>query len=69
MTTRGAQLAASLPPSQRETLQKVANLAGLSVEAACALQLCRETLRDYCPDNEALKVVALLVRLQMDGKT
>ena len=49
---------------QLDTTAKVAKMVGASFEAACALQLCREILRDYCPPDERVKVVAVLVGLE-----
>ena len=62
--TKGAELRRFMTKEQRATTEKVAKLVSISFDAACALQLCRETLRDYCPPGETVKVVACLVGLE-----
>jgi len=62
--TKAADLFRFMSKDQLDTTAKVAALTGITFEAAAALQLCRETLRDYCPPDETYKVVAALVGLE-----
>jgi len=49
---------------QLDNTAKVAALGEITFEAACALQLCREMLRDYCPPDEKTKVLAYLLMVE-----
>lgn len=58
------QLRRFIDPTQRVNIDKIRDLIGVSDGAAVALQLCRETLRDYCPPDEQAKVIAALIGLE-----
>ena len=60
MTTKATEMFRFMSKEQLDSTAKVAKVAGISFEAACALQLCRETLRDYCPPEETFRVIAIL---------
>lgn len=49
---------------QLDNTAKVAALAEITFEAATALQLCRETIRDYCPPDEKAKVLGILLMVE-----
>ena len=53
-----------MPAKQKASVKVVADLMGCSIPAAIALQLCREMLRDYCPPDETMAVVAALFGLE-----
>ena len=54
--------------AQLDNTAKISAMAEVTFEAAAALQLMRETLRDYCPPDEKAKVLALLLMVEGAAK-
>jgi hypothetical protein len=67
-TKHMADLGPYLKPDQKAGVQRMAELLSVSEGAAVALSLCREAIRDYCPPAESYKVVAALLRLEIQDK-
>lgn len=57
-----------LPPDQRDLVDRIARTAAISREAAIALSLAQEAIRDYCPPAERVKVGALLAMAAAKGE-
>jgi hypothetical protein len=59
----------SMPASYRDPLVKIGAALGMSDDAALALGLCQEVLRDYVRPEERVKVIAALFGIENHRRT
>ena len=62
------QLLRFMRPDQKAAVEKISQITGLTMGAAIALQLCQEQLREYCPPEHRMAVVAALVGIEFRRK-